>query len=535
MSAAPDNPLVRDPATLPVAVIGCGYWGRNLVRNFADLHSLAAVCDLDPGASEGMGAQYRVPVLTAEDVMAAPDIAAVVIATPAVTHYDLARQALEAGKHVLVEKPLALAVEQARALVDLARERGLVLMVGHLLRYHPAFEALQELVATGRLGTLQYIYSNRLNLGKIRREENILWSFAPHDISAILALTGTAPESVMATGASFLDHAVADVTNTWLSFPGGIRAHVFVSWLHPFKEQRLVVTGSAGMAVFDDTRDWPEKLVVYGHRIEWHDNLPRPDRRHAEPVAVTAAEPLRRECQHFLDCIHDGRRPRTDGAEGTRTLQVLAAAEQAMAAGCGVTLAEAPPAPAAPPRIHETAVVDAGARIGAGTRIWHFSHVYGRARIGADCVLGQNVMVADDVTVGDGCKIQNNVSLYSGVHLEDGVFVGPSAVFTNVRTPRAEISRRDAYAPTHVGRGATIGANATIVCGVRLGPYCLVGAGAVVTRDVAPHALVTGNPARRTGWVSHAGEVLGADLVCPRTGRTYRVTGEDRLDIADGV
>jgi len=179
---------------------------------------------------------------------------------------------------------------------------------------------------------------------------------------------------------------------------------------------------------------------------------------------------------------------------------------------------------------HPSAVIDDGARIGEGTRIWHFSHVSPSAIIGRGCVLGQNVFVADGVVVGDRVRIQNNVSLYTGVTLEDEVFCGPSAVFTNVRTPRSGVSRKDEYAHTVVRHGATIGANATIVCGVEIGPFSLIGAGAVVTSDVPAHRLVVGVPGRAVGWVSHAGEVLGDDLVCPRTKRSYRIEGEALVD-----
>lgn len=173
--------------------------------------------------------------------------------------------------------------------------------------------------------------------------------------------------------------------------------------------------------------------------------------------------------------------------------------------------------------IHETALIDAGAKIGEHTKVWHFAHVLTRTSVGANCSLGQNVMVGPDVTVGNGCKIQNNVAVYKGVTLEDDVFCGPSMVFTNVLTPRAHIERKEEFAPTLVGRGATLGANCTIVCGNTIGAFAMVGAGAVVTSDVAPYALVVGNPARQIGWVSEAGERLGPDLVCRRDGSRYAI------------
>jgi UDP-2-acetamido-3-amino-2,3-dideoxy-glucuronate N-acetyltransferase len=176
-----------------------------------------------------------------------------------------------------------------------------------------------------------------------------------------------------------------------------------------------------------------------------------------------------------------------------------------------------------PELVQESAYVNAGAKVGAGTRIWHFSNILGGVSIGRNCVISQNVMIGPDVSVGDNCKIQNNVSLYKGVILEDGVFCGPSCVFTNVNTPRAEVNRKHAFLETKVGRSATIGANATIVCGHSIGSYALIAAGAVVTKDVPPHALMMGNPARQKGWVSHAGEVLRADMTCPMTGDIYEV------------
>lgn len=519
-----------DPAPPRVAVVGCGYWGINLVRNFHALGALAAISEAAPARAAELSGQFGVPALPFEAVLASPGIDAVVLATPAETHAALTLQAIDAGKHVFVEKPLALSREDAESVRRAALARNRVVMVGHLLQYHPAFLRLKQLVAEGTLGRLRHLYSNRLNLGKFRRKEDVFWSFAPHDISMILALAGGTPDSVHATGHSYLYNGVADVTTTQMTFGNGINAHIFVSWLHPYKEQRLVVVGDAGMAVFDDSRPWTEKLVHYPHQVAWRDGMPEPARADAIPIEVPPAEPLRLECLHFLDCVREGKRPRTDVTEGIGVLDVLDAARRSLKTGQHASLATEPAKPEAPPFFaHATACIDEGAAIGAGTKIWCFSHILKNTTVGRDCIIGQNVMIGPDVTVGDRCKIQNNVSLYTGVVLEDGVFCGPSCVFTNVNTPRAEIERKSEFRSTPVGRGATIGANATIVCGHSLGAYCFVAAGAVVTRDVPPHALVAGNPARRIGWVSHAGERLGADLVCPRTGTRYRIDAGGHL------
>jgi UDP-2-acetamido-3-amino-2,3-dideoxy-glucuronate N-acetyltransferase len=513
-----------------VAAIGCGYWGRNLVRNFAELGALAAICDPNQAAARELAERYKARVADFGAILRDDGIAGVAIAAPAALHAELASRAIEAGKHVFVEKPLALTVPEAERLCALAERRDRRLMVGHLLQYHPAFIKLRELVREGALGRLEYISSTRLNLGKVRREEDILWSFAPHDLSMILSLVGEEPSDVTAQGGYYLHKTIADVTTTLLAFPGGEQAHVFVSWLHPFKEQKLVVTGDRAMAVFDDGQPWSRKLLLYPHRIEWREAMPVPQRAEADPVALDEGEPLNLECRHFLDCISSGSKPRTDGREGLRVLRVLARASEALKAAAATQLPAQQTRPRSDVQIHESAYLDEPCEIGAGTHIWHFVHILPRTRIGRDCSLGQNVMAGPDVTIGDGCKIQNNVSIYKGVTLEDGVFCGPSCVFTNVNNPRAGIERKDEFRATLVRRGATIGANATIVCGHTIGEHAFIAAGAVVAADVPAFALMAGVPARRIGWMSHDGERLGADLVCPRSGRRYREFGPDRIE-----
>ena len=488
-----------------IGILGCGYWGKNLVRNFAALDSLRMVCDTDSARLAHLREQYPSVAMTNSynALLADENVKAVVIATPAANHGVHVRLALEAGKDVFVEKPLALTVEDGRALVDLAERADRILMVGHLLRYHPGILKLKELVDSGTLGRIQYISSNRLNLGMIRTEENILWSFAPHDISVILHLLRERPNQIHAHGGSYLHPERADITLTTLSFPSGVTGHIFVSWLHPYKEQKLVVVGDRGMAVFDDVAT-ERKLIIYRHAVEWKDRVPVPRRENAEEVSFAPEEPLRAECRHFLDCLATRRTPWTDGVEGLAVLEVLEASQQSLDG----RRTAAPPLTAAPVRLyvaHETAVIDEPCEIGEGTKIWHFSHIMKGSRIGKRCNLGQNVVVSPDVVLGDNVKVQNNVSIYTGVILEDDVFCGPSMVFTNVINPRSHIIRRDEYKTTLVKRGASLGANCTIVCGVTIGRFAFVGAGAVVVKDVPDFALVVGNPARVIGWMCTCG------------------------------
>jgi len=311
-----------------IGVIGCGYWGKNLVRNFGKLGALAVCCDATE-AGRATAKELAPQSLIVADLKAALDaeIAGVVIATPAETHYEVARAALEAGKDVFVEKPLSLTYEQGAELVRLADAQGRILMVGHVLEYHPAIVKLRQLISAGELGEVCYISSNRLNLGKVRREENILWSFAPHDIAIILRLMETMPLQVSAHGGSYVQPNVADVTITHMLFGNGVRAHIYVSWLHPFKEQRLVVIGSRKMASFDDVT---KQLVLYDQRVEVHEGQPVPIKGQGDLVEFEKDEPLWLECRAFLEAIKTRQAPLTDGQSGLRVLQVLQTAQRSL-------------------------------------------------------------------------------------------------------------------------------------------------------------------------------------------------------------
>jgi predicted dehydrogenase len=316
-----------------IAHVGHGYWGRNLARNFSELGHLAAIVDPDRTIAETAAAAYGVKTTSFEAVLANPAIDGISLASPAGLHFAQAKAALEAGKHVYVEKPLALDVKEAEALCALASAKGRILMVGHLLQYHPVYVALRQMVEDGALGRILHVYSNRLSLGKFRTEENVLWSFAPHDISMILGLVGGEPDTVTAQGTVAFTPGVADLVTAQMGFPGGARAHVTVSWMHPFKEQRLVVIGDKAMAVFEDSLpEWEQKLVVYPHVVDSSGPVPVPAKGEGQRIAVEKDEPLKAECRHFIASIEAGSQPRTDGREGLAVLKVLDAAERALRA-----------------------------------------------------------------------------------------------------------------------------------------------------------------------------------------------------------
>ena len=494
-----------------IAVVGCGRWGENLARNFHELGALNAVCDTSYKRRELMVKKYPdVRDYGSVESLLDSDVNAVAVATPASNHYKTAKQALLKGKDVFVEKPLAMNCSEGKELVELAEEQNRVLMVGHILSYHPAINELKRLINKGRLGKINYIYSNRLNLGRVRTEEDVSLSFAPHDISAILELLEEEPVSISAHNGSYITKDISDTTIMTMQFSSGVKAHIFVSWLHPYKEQKLVVVGTKAMVLFNDLT--VEKLFIYPHKIEQkRGGIPLVQKAEYEliPELLNHMEPLKLECEHFIDCVRTRAKPRTDGESGLKVLRVLEACRKDHQF------------------IHESSYIDKDdVVIGKGTRIWHFCHILGHTKIGENCNIGQNVCIGPNVVIGNNVKIQNNVSVYEGVTLEDDVFCGPSAVFTNVKTPRSHYSRKGKYIKTLVEKGATIGANATILCGVTIGRYASIGAGAVVTKDVPSYTLAYGVPAEVRSRVCHCGGVLrigsSKSIECPDCGKIQK-------------
>jgi predicted dehydrogenase len=308
---------------IKVAVVGCGAWGKNLVRVFHELPDVNLVycCDSDKATCKTMADIYPCTSVTSrfEDILLLDSIQAVVISTPSPTHYALAKAALEAGKHVFVEKPLALRADHAEELVALAEAANLKLMVGHLLLYHPVIVHLKRIINLGEWGETYYISSQRLNLGTIRQDENALWSLAPHDISVALHLLGGMPESVSARGGAYLQEGVEDVVSVNIKWPDGRMAQIQVSWLAPEKVRKLTVVGSEQMTVFDDTKSGGKLTIIHKDGDVYIPNL-------------DMTEPLRAECQHFVDCIAEDKQPLTDGADGANVVKVLEAAQLSL--GC---------------------------------------------------------------------------------------------------------------------------------------------------------------------------------------------------------
>jgi UDP-2-acetamido-3-amino-2,3-dideoxy-glucuronate N-acetyltransferase len=315
-----------------VGLVGAGHWGKNHLRNLHSLGVLNSVFDIDKKTVARHVNDYPDVrfVRDENEILASRDVRAVVIAAPADCHYQLAKKYLLASKDVLVEKPLALCVEEGEELIQIAKRENRILMVGHVLQYHPAIRKLKEIIDFGDLGVIRYIYSSRLNLGRLRVEENVLWSFAPHDISVILMLMdGLEPKGVYAFGGSYISSGVYDTTVTELEFDNNVKGHIYVSWLHPFKEQKLIVVGSSKMAVFDDVS--AEKLFLYPYKIDFSNGtVPIAQKVEYYVVRFDDAEPLREELLHFLDCVEKRVKPKTNGEEGLRVLHVLESAQKSL-------------------------------------------------------------------------------------------------------------------------------------------------------------------------------------------------------------
>lgn len=318
---------MNDPS---VALIGCGGWGRNLARNLHDLGALRWIIDPSQAAeqiAQEMGVGYANNI---EAALQDAQVAGILIASPAEQHFKHAIAALSANKHVYVEKPIATSLDDANEMARFAQDRRLLVMVGHLMHYHPAFNELVGLVRANRMGAVKHIVSQRLNLGVLRSEENVMWSFAPHDVSMVLGLLDELPLRVAAIGNDFLQPGIVDVSTIHMEFEGGKTAEISSRWFNPEKVQKLVVIGDSAMAIFDDRQPWEQKLHWSEYAVDRSGARPVASLNSADYLPVQQGEPLKAEMQHFLDCIATGSVPRTDSSEAIRVLTVLEAAQSSI-------------------------------------------------------------------------------------------------------------------------------------------------------------------------------------------------------------
>ncbi len=490
-----------------LGLIGGGYWGKNLIKDFNSLGVLHTICDINKNALLKYNEKYpNVKTTTKwDDVLNDTNINAVCISLPAEMHYSFAKKSLLADKDVYVEKPITLDIKEAEELIQLAREKNKILMVGHLLHYHPAIIKIKEMINAGKIGKVKNIVANRLSLGIFRKYENVLWSFAPHDISVVLGLIKEMPQSVTCNGKDHINKGVHDVTNSILKFKNAY-VNINVNWLNPYKEQKMAIIGEKGMILFDDVSK-DNKLTYFPEYIQYSADIqsnPSPIKNNGENIELDLSQsPLLIECGHFVECCVERKTPITDGEEGVRVLKVLDSLNKSLIQNKEIKLVSKKKDYS----VHETAIVDDGADIGKGTKIWHYSHICKGAKIGKNCNIGQNVYIAGGAVIGDNCKVQNNVSIYAGVEAEDFVFFGPSCVLTNDINPRGMYSKNGEYIKTILKKGVTLGANCTIVCGNTIGEHSLIGSGAVICKNVEPYSIMVGNPGKKIGEIDEKGKI----------------------------
>jgi UDP-2-acetamido-3-amino-2,3-dideoxy-glucuronate N-acetyltransferase len=311
-----------------IAVVGCGYWGKNLVRNFSELGALYSVSDVNIETAKNYANQYQVKYLKFDEIINDINIKGIVLTVPAKYHASMAIEAMKKGKHIFVEKPLALNEIDAKLMVETSKKNNVKFMVGHLLHYHPIFKEIKKIVNDGQIGKLEYIQSSRLSFGRYRSEEDIIWSFAPHDISMILKLANEKPNIIRCNTKSIIKENHADIANISMEFPSGLKSNVSVSWINPNKEVKLVLTGNLAMLIFDDTKPWDKKLSLYSYDIKRTDNLININKSSLKFIEMPEEEPLKNECKHFIDVIKLNTQPLTDGNEGLEVVEVLSLASK---------------------------------------------------------------------------------------------------------------------------------------------------------------------------------------------------------------
>ena len=467
---------------ISIAVIGAGYWGTNLIREFYKTKYLTTICDVSLDIRTQMKQKYPDVNVTDsfESVLLNPSTTSIVIALPAKLHYEFALKALNANKHVFLEKPMTLNVSEAEHLCQVATSKNLTLMIGHLLQYHEGINVIKSVIEEGTIGDIKHIHFSRQSHGIYRQDENVLWSFAPHDISLAASFTGLTLEnfnsslkSIQCSGTKVVTNSY-DIVNTTMTV-NNINISMIHSWINPSKEQKITVTGSEGFVTFDDVT---KVIVVKPKHSTVNSEHPIADKSSNTTIYSTSSvqrTPLENECLEFIKCCTEQVQSKTDCYEGLLVLKVLNKCSEILEKKSDNDYF-----------IHETSVLDPGALIGTGTKIWHWCHVTNTASIGSDSSIGQSCYIAG--ILGSNCKVQNNVNVYQGVTCGSNVFLGPNCTFTNVKFPRA--SYKSEYIETIIESNVTVGANVTIGPGITIGENSFISAGCTVYESVPPNTVI---------------------------------------------
>lgn len=479
-----------------LGLIGGGYWGKNLIRVFNNLNILHSICEIDDNLIEKYKTDYPNIIITKsfDDLLQNDEINMICVSLPAQMHYDYGIKVLKAKKHLYMEKPITLNIDEAIILDNIANQNNLILMTGHILHYHQGIKKIKEILFDKQLGDIKYITCNRKSHGIYRTYENVLWSFGVHDISIVLSLcqgTFNNVKNLKCTGKSFITKDVYDIVNLSMEI-NDIYVNINVDWNSPYKEQKMSIVCSKGMILFDDVEKENKVKIFYNHINDISDH-PIANKSHGTVCNLNPyISPLESECIHFIECCNTLQNPITHGKEAIEVLKVLKQCDKILNKNMNNYFC------------HETSIINDGCLIKDDTKIWQWCHITKEAVIGKGCNIGQNCYISG--TLGDGCKVQNNVSVYKGIEAGNNVFFGPSCVLTNDINPRCEYSKNGEYIKTIIEDGVSIGANATIICGNKIGKYSLIGAGAVITKDVEPFSIMVGNPATKIGTINKSGD-----------------------------
>lgn len=502
-----------------IGVIGCGYWGPNLIRNLKETSeaNLDLICDIDGSKLIAMKKKYPSIRITQDykQLLNDPSMDAVVIALPVSKHYEIAKEALLKNKHVLVEKPLTASVKEAEDLVRIAKEKNLILMVDHTFEYSPAITKVKQIIESRELGDIYYIKTEWLNLGLLQPNVNVVWDLATHIISIIHYITGLNPISVNATAKGCIRKEIQEISQAHIKYSNNLSAYLTVSWLEPKKTRQMTIVGSKKMLIYDLTNEEePVKIYDKGINVIQEATDIRPSKmeyRFGDIYSphIKNTEPLNVMCSHFIECIKNKTKPLSDGESGLKVVKVLEAMEKSINENGREIVLNQDSTDFKKnfmnfqPKKENYSESTNGVKMAENVKIFqpNLTNLYG-CEIGENTKVGAFVEIQKNAKIGKNCKISSHSFVCEGVKIEDNVFIGHGVIFINDKYPQSttngklQTEQDWKVIPTLVKKGASIGSNATILCGVTIGENSIVGAGSVVTKDVLPNTVVAGNPAR---------------------------------------